>query len=195
MESTLMNEGRADFVARLPLTRAALAFADERHAGQRRETDGAPFVAHPLEVASLLNECGYRDEVVAAGVLHDVLEDTASERAELEERFGAEVAALVVALTDDPSIEDPAERKAALRLQAAQAGDEAAAIFAADKLSKARELRVLAGRGRLGPDAQLKIEHYDKSLEMLEALIPGHRLVSQFRAELEAIRALPPGGV
>ena len=83
------------FARRSPLTRAALEFADERHAGQRREADGAPFVAHPLEVASLLDEAGYSDEVVVAGVLHDVLENSDTEAAEIEERFGTPVAWLV----------------------------------------------------------------------------------------------------
>ncbi|MGH2714127.1 MAG: HD domain-containing protein [Thermoleophilaceae bacterium] len=134
--------GRIDFVERSPLTREALRFANERHAGQTRELDDLPFVTHPVEVACLLHEAGYSDEVVAAGVLHDVLEDTDAEHGELEARFGRRVADLVDAVSDDPSIEDRAERKAALRLQVARAGECAAALFAADKVSKARELRL-----------------------------------------------------
>jgi (p)ppGpp synthase/HD superfamily hydrolase len=45
-----------------PRTRAALAFAHERHAGQHRGADGAPFIAHPLEVAELLHAHGYPDD-------------------------------------------------------------------------------------------------------------------------------------
>ena len=61
---------RTDFVERSSLTREALAFADKRHAGQKREIDGEiPFVTHPIEAACLLHEGGYPDEVVAAGVL------------------------------------------------------------------------------------------------------------------------------
>ena len=179
-----------DFRRPLPRTQAALRFAGERHAGQRREVDGAPFVTHPVEVATMLEQCGYRDEVVAAGVLHDVLEDTDAKRPEIQERFGAEVAALVAAVTDDPSIADPAERKAALRLQVANAGEEAAAIFAADKVSKAHELRVLGERRELPDSAGLRIEHYKESLEMLNELIPGHVLVARLRTEVEAINAL-----
>ena len=129
MDSAMLESarrGEAGFVQGLPRTRAALSFADERHAGQQREIYGAPFVTHPLEVACLLHEAGYGDDVVAAGVLHDVVEDTTAERGDLEERFGREVARLVAAVTDDPEISDPAERKAALRLQVAQAGESAA---------------------------------------------------------------------
>jgi (p)ppGpp synthase/HD superfamily hydrolase len=61
------------FVEELPVTRRALQFAAARHAGQRRETDQAPFILHPLEVAQLLRGRDYPDAVVAAGVLHDVI--------------------------------------------------------------------------------------------------------------------------
>ena len=178
---------RTDFVKRSPLTREALDFAATRHAGQTRGVDGIPFVTHPVEVACLLHEAGYSDEVVAAGVLHDVLEDTDVQRAELEARFGAEVASLVAAVTDDPSIEDHTERKAALRHQVALAGEEAAAVFAADKVSKARELRTRARYGRFRRIDEAKLSHYQASLELLSELIPGHPLVEQLREELGAV--------
>jgi (p)ppGpp synthase/HD superfamily hydrolase len=192
MDSAMLESARrgdVEFVRELPRTRAALAFADERHAGQLREVDGAPFVTHPLEVARFLHAAGYEDEVVAAGVLHDVIEDTSAQRSDLERRFGPEVARLVAAVTDDPSIADAAERKAALRLQVAHAGEAAAVIFAADKVSKARELKQLAQRGSLGPQAQLKMEHYRESLAMLDGLIPGHDLVERLRSELAELEA------
>ncbi len=186
---------RTDFVERSPLTRDALAFADRRHAGQTRDLDGLPFVTHPVEVACLLHEAGYQDEVVAAGVLHDVLEETDAERSDLESRFGSRVAELVEAVTDDPTIEGHAERKAALRRQVADAGECAAVVFAADKVSKARELRVRVSRGGSdGADCD-RFRHYEASLEMLTDLIPGHELVNQLRMEVEALQALPAQGV
>jgi (p)ppGpp synthase/HD superfamily hydrolase len=188
---TLIAMTRTDFVERSPLTRDALNFAASRHAGQTRGIDSVPFVTHPVEVACLLHEAGYSDEVVAAGVLHEVLEVTDVERPELEERFGAEVATLVAAVSDDPSIVDDAERRAALRLQVAQAGDEAAAVFAADKVSKARELRARARHGRFQRSDEGKLGHYRASLEMLTELIPGHPLVEQLREELGAVHGLP----
>ena len=182
---------RTDFVERSPLTRDALAFAARWHEGQTRGTGSTPFLTHPVEVACLLHEAGYSDEVVAAGVLHDVLEDTEVEQAELEARFGSEVARLVAAVSDDPAIEDDAERKAALREQVAHAGERAAAVFAADKVSKARELRLRAGHGRFQRKDETRIEHYNASLEMLDELMPGHPLVDRLRAELDAVHALP----
>jgi (p)ppGpp synthase/HD superfamily hydrolase len=58
----------------LPLTQAALGFATARHCDQYRDSDRAPFITHPLEVARLLHRDGQADHVVAAGLLHDVLE-------------------------------------------------------------------------------------------------------------------------
>jgi (p)ppGpp synthase/HD superfamily hydrolase len=188
---TLIAMARTDFVEGSPLTGDALAFAALRHEGQTRDTADVPFVTHPVEVACLLHETGYSDEVVAAGVLHDVLEDTDVERPELEERFGPEVAALVAAVSEDPSIEDDGERKAALRRQVARAGDEAAAVFAADKVSKARELRARARHGRFQRSDEGKLGHYRASLDMLSELIPGHTLVELLREELEAVHGLP----
>jgi (p)ppGpp synthase/HD superfamily hydrolase len=182
---------RIDFVERSPLTREALDFAASHHAGQTRDDGGIPFVTHPVEVACLLHEAGYSDEVVATGVLHDVLEDTDVTRRQLEERFGPRVAELVDAVTDDPSIEDHAERKAALRDQVAHAGECAAVVFAADKVSKVRELRARAQHGRFQRTDEGKLEHYRASLEMLSELIPDHALVAQLREELEAVHGLP----
>jgi (p)ppGpp synthase/HD superfamily hydrolase len=180
----------SDGFENLPLARRALDFARAHHSGQRRDADDRPFVLHPLEVATLLREAGLPDPVIATGALHDVLEDTDVDRGELERRFGPDVAKLVDALTDDPSIDDQRERRAALRLQVAEAGSDAAAVFAADKISKTREMRLKADRGRLADSDWAKVEHYEQSLNMLEEALPGSPLVDQLRLELEGLRAI-----
>ena len=76
--------------AGLPKAQAALRFARARHAGQRREVDDA-LIAHPIEVGSLLRRAAQSDEIIAAGLLHDVLEKTATTSAELHRRFGARI--------------------------------------------------------------------------------------------------------
>jgi (p)ppGpp synthase/HD superfamily hydrolase len=196
MDSTLTAQGRhPDFARRLPNTRAALEFAEERHAGQRREADDAPFVMHPIEVATILHEAGYPDDVIAAGALHDVLENTETRPRDIANRFGPRVALLVTAVTENSAIENEADRKAALRFQVARAGEKAAAVFAADKISKVRELRLRGSRGPLDRASREKLAHYEASLEMLAGEMPGHELVEQLRLELEAVRALPAGGL
>jgi (p)ppGpp synthase/HD superfamily hydrolase len=191
--TTQLREVAPSFLGRLPLTRAALDFALRRHAGQRREGDRAPFVLHPLEVGALLSLAGYSDHVVAAGVLHDVLENTDTDAVELDRHFGPGVSALVREVSDDPSIEDEQARKAALRSQIARGPVEAAAIFAADKVSKARELRLKLSCGLPDDEADQPREHYWASLSMLEeVLLPGHPLLAQLRFQLETLDTLPP---
>jgi (p)ppGpp synthase/HD superfamily hydrolase len=182
------------FVTELPITLAALSFAAARHAGQRRDADQAPFILHPLEVAQLLRGRDYPDHVVASGVLHDVIEDTDVDYQELEERFGAAVATLVRDVSEPPGGGDYATRKARLREAVAHASADAAAVYAADKVAKTRELRLDTVRRRR-PVTELdsdKLEHYWASLELLEHRLGHHPLVRQLRFELEALTLLPP---
>jgi hypothetical protein len=111
------------------------------------------------------------------------------------DRFGPEVAEIVDAVSEDEGIDDYGERKAALRERAREAGARTAAVFAADKLSKARELRILiAARGGLDDEIRRKADHYARSLDMLDDVIPEHPVVGHLRFQLEALRALPPVG-
>ena len=171
-----------------------MAFAAERHAGQRRQADGAPFIVHPIEVGSLLYEAGAADDVIAAGVLHDTIEKASADRAELRRRFGERTAALVAALTEDERIRGYATRKAALRRQVEAAGTDALLVFAADKVSKVRELPVERSSTEaetVSRTRQRKITHYRHCLEMLERHIADSPLVVQLRSELEKRTAMP----
>jgi (p)ppGpp synthase/HD superfamily hydrolase len=181
------------FVRDLPLAQQAIAFARERHGDQRRDADGAPFLVHPLEVAALLERSDYPDHVVAAAVLHDVLENTDVEAGELKRRFGPEVCHLVDTVSDDMSIEDEEARKADARERVRAADRDAAAVFAADKISKVRELRMLLANGKIEPlRAETKLRRYRLALEMLEEVIPGSRLVEILRFEVGGLESLPP---
>jgi (p)ppGpp synthase/HD superfamily hydrolase len=154
--------------------------------------DRAPFILHPLEVASLLDRSHYPDHVVAAAVLHDVLEDTDTRRSELEERFGSAVSDLVAVVSDDPSIADEDARKDDVREHVRRADGYAPVVYAADKISKVRELRSLLAAGLLKEEAENRLRRYLQSLAMLEQTIPGSRVVEILRFELEALESLPP---
>ena len=80
------------------LIAAAFDFAWQKHQGQRR-ISGDPYIIHPLAVAELLRQIGASPSVIAAGFLHDVVEDCEVSLKDLEEHFGAEVAALVNGVT------------------------------------------------------------------------------------------------
>ena len=173
-----------DLNTRLPETRAALVYAEERHAGQRRKADGAPFIEHPVEVGWLLYRAGAPDHVIAAGLLHDTIEKAGVDAAELRARFGVRTAELVAAVSEDEHISSYARRKAALREQVAAAGPEALLVFAADKVSKVRELSL--ANSRRAP-SQRRMTHYRRCLELLERLLGDSPLVSQLRNELDEL--------
>ncbi len=90
---------RAQFPkADLDIVREAYLAAARAHEGQNRAS-GEPYLAHPLAVARILADLRLDPTTVAAALLHDVLEDTGVEPAELRERFGVEIAALVDGVT------------------------------------------------------------------------------------------------
>ena len=174
-----------EFVAGLPNTYAAVAYAERAHEGQSRKIDGAPFIIHPLEVGSLLFEVGASDDVIAAGILHDTLEKTDTEESELSALFGGHVAGLVSAVSEDEGIGSYERRKAGLRAQVADSGPEALMVFAADKLSKARELHLVPLM--LTPTLDRQLNHYRHCLELLERLLPDSPLVAALAAELQTL--------
>jgi (p)ppGpp synthase/HD superfamily hydrolase len=180
------------------IVRSALVFAVRCHARQRRKSDGAAFIEHPLEVAGLLHDAGCSDVVVAAGLLHDVVEDSHVTVAELTWRFGAEVAGLVQAVTEDSTVEDYRHRKRMLREQVRITGGDAALVFAADKIAKVRELPEAVRRDReqvaeasarerhqVEHQQRLRLEHYRRCLRMLQRVASGHPLVKRLAGDLD----------
>ncbi|HEX5527003.1 MAG TPA: HD domain-containing protein [Solirubrobacterales bacterium] len=185
---------------RSPLVRAALAKARTAHEGQvRNGSGGMPYVEHPIRVAALLDEHDYREEVLAAALLHDVIEDSDLDLDEVREEFGVEVAGLVGALTDDESIESYRERKAEHRERVAAADGEAMAIYGADKLTNSSTLRASyeeegdAVRGEFKVPLELKLEIWEADRDLLREKAPElpfldelDRALSLLRVSLEA---------
>jgi (p)ppGpp synthase/HD superfamily hydrolase len=121
----------------------AADFAARRHVDQKRKGAARePYINHLAEVANLLSEAteGKDGALVAAGFLHDTLEDTETEREELQAVFGEDVASLVADVTDDKSL-PKAERK---RLQVATAAKKSARARLLKIADKTSNLRALA---------------------------------------------------
>jgi (p)ppGpp synthase/HD superfamily hydrolase len=161
-------------IERSELVRDSLETARRAHAGQlRRGSDGLPYIEHPLAVAEILVGHRYGDHVLAAALLHDVVEKSETEASEIRERFGDRVADLVDAMTEDETIDDYEERKNEHRWRVAKAGPDAMAIFAADKrtnvmtLREAYELIEESVSSELAVSLDLKIYVWELDLEML----------------------------
>ncbi len=87
----------------------ALRYAGKCHAGMVRKGSGTPYMLHPMEVAEILATMTDDCEVLAAGLLHDTLEDTDATEADLRERFGDRVTDLVLTETENKHPELPPE--------------------------------------------------------------------------------------
>ncbi len=73
----------------------AIIYATIMHQGKKRKFNGIPFILHPLEVAQILSTMTGDQEIITAGILHDIVEDTDGTLEEIEKRFGKRVAFLV----------------------------------------------------------------------------------------------------
>ena len=99
-----MQDDFLDFVRKeqpkidMKLVEKAYSFAKHAHEGQIRES-GDPYIVHPCEVAKILCSMGMDASTMAAGLLHDVVEDTTTTKEELAQEFGQEIAEMVDGVT------------------------------------------------------------------------------------------------
>lgn len=158
----------------------AFNFAYKLHEGQYRKS-GVPYIAHPIAVAGLLRDLGGDSVTIAAGFLHDVVEDTEVTPEEIEERFGTQVRQLVEGVTklSKFNFSSKTERQAEnfRRMFIAMATDiRVIVVKLADRLHNMRTLE------HLDPKKQKRI-----SLETREIFAPlANRLgIGRFKWELE----------
>lgn len=167
------------------LLRAA-AYAAEKHrkGPHRKGADAAPYINHPLAVASLLaSEVGVEDvAVLQAALLHDVVEDTKTPLSELEREFGARVAGLVAEVTDDKKLAKE-ERKRLQIVNAPGKSDGAALIKAADKTCNLREIVSSPPPW----DLARKLAYFDHAAQVVERL---PQLPSSLRVAFDSACAL-----
>jgi GTP pyrophosphokinase len=171
------------------LLRRAYLFSAREHRGQSRKS-GEPYLVHPLEVANILAELKLDPVCVATGLLHDIVEDTGTTVAHIEEYFGPEIAHLVDGLTKISELDHaPYEERQALNMRKMLLAiiDDVRVVLVklADRLHNMRTLEYLHG------DKRRRIAQ-----ETLDVYAPiAHRLgMSRVRGELEdlAFKYLEP---
>lgn len=114
----------------------AILFAAEAHKGQTRKySKDLPYIVHPIEVMALVSTVPHTSAMLAAAVLHDVVEDTEISIADIYKEFGREVHDLVWALTDQCLQGNRAPRKLAERDRWSRQSAEAQTIKLADLIS------------------------------------------------------------
>ena len=173
-----------------PLLYKAIHEAARLHEGQRRKIVDVPFVVHPFAVGMLLARYTDDEEVIAAGLLHDTLEDVEGyEYAELKDSFGERVADIVLGVTEEAHGSWREVRRlyiAALR----SGGEEAVMVAAADKVHNL--LSTIEGVERFGEGVWEKFHGEPADYEWFygEVLaVAKERLDSPIVQELEEVLA------
>ncbi len=146
----------------------AMAFAAEKHRHQRRrDAKASPYINHPIALASLLaNEGGVDDlTVLCAAILHDTVEDTQTTKDELARLFGADVAAIVMEVTNDPALSRRAQKQAQID-HAPRLSPGAKLVKLADKIANLTD--ILESPPDWAPDR--KQAYFDQAAQVVAGL-------------------------
>jgi (p)ppGpp synthase/HD superfamily hydrolase len=111
----------------------AIEFAIVAHEGQLRKGSEIPYATHVISVGQILQEFGYEDSAIIAGILHDTIEDTSTAIDEIEVEFGQTVAKIVQGCTEDKRLSWE-KRKSYLIETLGMLDEETQAVVIADKL-------------------------------------------------------------
>ncbi len=171
------------------LIEGAYNYAKEAH-GEQKRISGEPYFIHPLEVANILVTLEMDAESIAAGLLHDVVEDTPHSIVEIRDKFGDDVALLVEGVTKLEKIPYTSKEQQQIenlrKMFLAMASDVRVIIIKlADRLHNMRTLKSMR-----------EDKQRDKAKETLDVYAPlAHRLgISKIKMELEdiSLRYLDP---
>ena len=126
-----------------PLINKAKMLAGKAHEGQFRKYSGLPYIVHPIEVATIVQTVEHSEEMIAAALLHDVVEDTDYSFEDIAKEVSPEVADLVKGLTDVSNPEDGNRkvRKAIDKDHLAEQNAEVQTIKLADVISNSQDIK------------------------------------------------------
>lgn len=172
----------------------AMRIAARAHEGQNRKEGNLPYISHPTMAALKLTKHGFRDEVIAAALVHDVLEDTDYPPEKMKGELGEDVFEMVLALSEDKSL-PWRERKEKYIEAVRNASDEVKAVSAADKVHNLESLLMtydeygpktweLVGHGK-----EEKIWFEESMLKMLHGTWD-HPLVDEYEKLVEWMKGL-----
>lgn len=128
----------------MDIKQKARNFAIEAHDGQRRKSDKEkPMIIHPINVANILEEYQFDENVIAAGYLHDVVEDTKYDLKKIKELFGEDIASLVNGASELDKSLSWEERKKHTIETIKDLDIRHKAVVCADKISNLEDMRIL----------------------------------------------------
>ncbi len=179
----------------LSLVETALKIAVVSHTGQVRRSDGSPYIVHSVMVARMLDRAGFSDEVVAAALVHDVLEDTKVTESELRLALGDAVVDIVFGVSEETELPWE-ERKQKYIDRVTASGEAVRAVSVADKIHNAESL--LAAAEVMGAEVWTVFNRgkqqklwFESSL--YDSLLPHfkHPLMARYKVLIDAMKLLP----
>ena len=175
------------------LLEKAVRIAVLAHAGQKRK-DGPPYIIHPFGIALKLAKYGFSDTVIAAALVHDVLEDTDYPPEKMRAELGEEVWAIVQSVTNDDSL--GWEEKKLKYVETVRAGpDDAKAVATADKINNMESLIIAhqehgdALWAKFNANKEKKLWFEEKMLVMLKESW-NHPLIAEYETLVAWMRSV-----
>ena len=146
----------------------AILFASKAHAGQYRKGTGRPYILHPIETMLIVLRLADDEDVLAAAVLHDTVENTSVTIGRIEKEFGSRVAGLVASVSEDKRKKLPAEatwraRKWEMIFRLRKADYETKLLFLGNNLSNLRDLK--RDYDKVGDELWERFNKKDKSAQ------------------------------
>lgn len=180
----------------------AINLATEKHQDQFRKGDKLPYIVHPFSVAWMLADAGETEEVVVAGLLHDILEDVPGYSYEqMKQEFGERVATIVKDVSEDkdPNVESDEratweERKQKYLDHLRNASNGALCVSVADKIHNLRSMKsAYQTRGEdlwkeFNSPPEKKLWFYEEVLKIAEEKTPGHVLTNGLKEALQEMK-------
>lgn len=157
----------------------AVNFAAEKHKGQfRKGNRNTPYINHPIKVANLLSEMAKitNEDILAAAVLHDVIEDTDVTHSELVYLFNNNVANMVLEVSDDKNL-SKTERKAFQIQNAPNLSYNARLIRIADKICNIQDI---CGVDAPQWDYERKYEYLEWAKEVVDRIKGTHDVLENY---------------
>jgi (p)ppGpp synthase/HD superfamily hydrolase len=118
----------------------ALQLAGQAHDGQYRKGTKIPYITHPVAVGIILMKAGYHEDLIAAGILHDTVEDTIITLGDIEKEFGSKIASIVDGCSEPDKSLTWEERKEHTIEYLKTAPSDIRVVACADKLHNVRSI-------------------------------------------------------
>lgn len=177
----------------------AINFSAQKHLGQKRKDRDLPYIVHPFSVAWILSSYTKNEDVIVAGLLHDILEDVkGSSRREIAEEFGEDVATIVVGVTEekDPNIErnektDWLKRKQRYIDNLKIVGLGSVLVAAADKIHNLQSIANAYGEAgdslwdRFNAPKDKKLWFYEEVIKVIRQRLADDPIVEELERSLE----------